>query len=34
MRDAVARNPMTAHQARATTIETITVAPALDLTPL
>ena len=33
MRDAVARNPMTAHQARATTIETITVAPALELTP-
>ena len=33
MRDAVARNPMTAHQVSATTIETITVVPALDLTP-
>ena len=34
MRDAVARNPMTEAQPRATTIEAITVAPALDLTPL
>ena len=34
MRDAVARNPMTAHQASATTMEAITVAPAFDLTPL
>ena len=34
MRDAVARKPITAHQVSATTMDTMTVAPALDLTPL